>query len=194
MRKLIVLAIVFTSCLPLLAQYSGYSRQHGYYFRPSRTILNFRPDYVFQPYSSGYGYGYGYGYREYGYGYREYHCYGDSYLYGPGATWYPGLWSQGGRGTYSTYLMSPAGIEVVRSNSSDLVFKVTPERALVYVDGKLIGNAGSFSTERDRYMVLDGRHELRVEYPGYKPFDTELDVQANRTIHLDIELTKLATR
>jgi len=90
--------------------------------------------------------------------------------------------------------MSPAGIEVVRSNSSDLVFKVTPERALVYVDGKLIGNAGSFSTERDRYMVLDGRHELRVEYPGYKPFDTELDVQANRTIHLDIELTKLATR
>lgn len=192
MRKLIILAVVFTTCLPLVAQYRGQSRPSGYYFRPSRTILNLRPDYVFQPYSRAYGYGWGYGYSDYGYRYREYHCYGDSYRFG--AAWYPGMWSQGERGVYSTYLMSPAGMEVVRSNTSDLVFKVTPERALVFVDGKLIGNAASFSAERDRYMVLDGDHELRIEYPGYKTFDTELNVQANRTIHLDIELTKLESK
>jgi len=79
-------------------------------------------------------------------------------------------------------------MEVVRANTSDLIFTVSPRYAKVYLDGKLIGSARDLAGERERYMVLDGIHELRVEYPGYKTFETELQVEPNRTVHLDIRL------
>jgi hypothetical protein len=71
------------------------------------------------------------------------------------------------------------------------LFRVKPAQAFVFLDGKLIGRAHQFATERDRYTVLDGRHELRLEFPGYKTFQADLEVESNRTIRLDIELTAL---
>jgi len=68
---------------------------------------------------------------------------------------------------------------------------VTPPRALVFMDGKLIGSGGDFSATRDHYSLLDGDHRLRIQLPGYRTFETELSIQANRTIHLDIQLLPL---
>ncbi len=196
MRKILVLAVLWGVSTGLFAEHQYLRfRSNGYYFRPPRTLFYLRPDYLFQP-SYGYGYGYGYGHRghghpgyDYSYGYPSW-----SYSYG-GYSNHPGYfgygypsWVGGLGGTYSMYLQSPAGMEVVRSNTADLIFSVTPARAMIFIDGKLIGSGRDFASERDRYMVLDGTHELRVEYPGYKPFETELNVQANRTVHLDIEL------
>ena len=82
--------------------------------------------------------------------------------------------------------------EIVRANMTDLIFQVDPPQALVYIDGILIGSAGDFATERDRYTILAGRHDLRIDQSGYKPFHTEMEVVANRTLHLDIELEPLA--
>ncbi len=195
MRKILVFAILWGVSAGVFAEHQYFRfRSNGYYFRPPRTLFYLRPDYLFRP-AYGYGYGYGYGHRSYGYpGYGYSHGYSWSYSYGgysngPGyfQYGYPN-WVGGLGGTYSTYLQSPAGMEVVRSNTADLIFSVTPSRAMIFVDGKLIGSARDFSSERDRYMVLDGTHELRVEFPGYKPFQTELNVQPNRTVHLDIEL------
>lgn len=199
MRRILVLAILCGVSTGVFAEHQYFHfRSNGYYFRPPRTLFYFRPDYLFQPsfgyrgYSpgyGGYGYGYGYGHRH---GYSSYESYGRSYspyfgsIYGP--------WVGGYGGTYSTYIGSPAGMEVVRSNTADLIFSVTPARAMIFVDGKLIGSARDYASERDRYMVLDGNHELRVEYPGYKPFHTELNVQPNKTVHLDIELDPVQSR
>ncbi|RPJ59944.1 MAG: PEGA domain-containing protein [Acidobacteria bacterium] len=180
MRKILVLAILWGVSTGLFAEHQYYRfRSNGYYFRPPRTLFHFRPDYLFRP-SYGYGYRSHYGYPGYGYGH--------GYFNGPGYNGYYPNWVGGLGGTYSTYLQSPAGMEVVRSNTADLIFTVTPARAKIFVDGKLIGSARDFASARDRYMVLDGTHELRVEYPGYKPFQTELDIQPNRTVHLEIEL------
>jgi hypothetical protein len=77
---------------------------------------------------------------------------------------------------------------VVRVNTSDIVFNVKPAKALVFIDDHLIGSAGDFATERDRYTLLDGEHDLRLEYPGYRPFASRLKVVPNRTLHLDIQL------
>ncbi|MFB3905651.1 MAG: PEGA domain-containing protein [Acidobacteriota bacterium] len=185
MRKILVLAILWGVSTGLFAEHQFLRfRSNGYYFRPPRTLFHFRPDYLFWP-SYGFGYGYpGFGYangRSWSYPYGGYGCPGYPEYAQPD-------WVGRSVGTYSTYIQSPAGMEVVRSNTADLVFKVTPARAMIFVDGKLIGSARDFTSERDRYMVLDGLHELRVEFPGYKPFQTELDVQPNRTVHLDIEL------
>jgi hypothetical protein len=189
MRKILVLAVLWGVSTGLFAEHQYLRfRSNGYYFRPPRTLFYMRPDYLFWPsYGFGYGYSNGYGtlgYRGYGrgswsYPYGRYSCC-TGYGYGN--------WVGGFGGTYSMYLQSPAGMEVVRSNTADLIFSVTPARAMIFVDGKLIGSGRDFATARDRYMVLDGTHELRVECPGYKPFETELSVQPNRTVHLDIQL------
>ncbi|RPJ86118.1 MAG: PEGA domain-containing protein [Acidobacteria bacterium] len=187
MRKILILAILWGVSTGLFAEHQYYRfRSNGYYFRPPRTLFHFRPDYVFRP-SYGYGYRSHYGYPGYGYG-RGYSYSYREYFNGPGYYGYYPNWVGGLGGTYSTYLQSPAGMEVVRSNTADLIFSVSPARAKIFVDGKLIGSARDYASARDRYMVLDGTHELRVEYPGYKPFQTELDIQPNRTVHLDIEL------
>ena len=85
-------------------------------------------------------------------------------------------------------MQSPASRDVVRVNSSDVVFKVDPPQAMVYINGKLIGSAGDFSTQRDRYPLLGGEHDLRIEYPGFKPFEARMEIVPNKTLHLDIEL------
>lgn len=187
MKRILVLTILWGVSAGVFAEHQYFRfRSNGYYFRPPRTLFYMRPDYLFRP---SYGYHYrGFGYPGYGYGRFSW-----AYSYGG----YPGLgffgygypnWVGGIGGTYSTYLQSPAGMEVVRSNTADLVFTVSPSRAKIFVDGKLIGSARDFASERDRFMVLDGTHELRVEHPGYKPFQTELNIQPNKTVHLDIEL------
>ncbi len=193
MRRILVLAILWSVSTGVFAEHQYFHyRSNGYFFRPPRTLFYMRPNYLFPP-VYGYGYG-GYGHRGYGYGYGYSHSYG-GYSNWPGyfGYGYPD-WVGGFGGTYSTYLQSPAGMEVVRSNTADLIFSVTPGRAMIFVDGKLIGSGRDFATERDRYMVLDGNHDLRVEYPGYKPFHTELTVQPNRTVHLDIELDPAQSR
>ncbi len=195
MRKILILAVLWGVSTGLFAEHQYLRfRSNGYYFRPPRTLFYLRPDYLFRP-SFGYGYR-SYGYPGYGYGdgYSYSHSYRE-YSHGPGYFGYGDPnWVGGLGGTYSMYLQSPAGMEVVRSNTADLIFRVTPARAMIFIDGKLIGSGRDFASERDRYMVLDGTHELRVEYPGYKPFETELNVQPNRTVHLDIELDPAQSR
>jgi hypothetical protein len=185
MRRILVLVVLFGVSAGVLADHQHYRfSSSGYYFRPPRTLFYLRPDFLFQP---------RYGFP--GYGYHKYHYY-PGY---PGSGWAgllldPGMWTQGQRGTYSTYLQRPVRAPIVRSNSSDLIFDVTPARAVVYLNGKRIGAARDLASERDRYMVLDGHHELRVEYPGYKPFRADLEIEPNRTVRLEIKLDPLPGR
>lgn len=95
--------------------------------------------------------------------------------------------------TYSIYrivVSPPPTGGVVRVNSSDIVFNVTPPNALVFVDDKLIGSAKDFATQRDRYPLLDGDHHLRIEFPGYRAFTTQLQVVPDRSLHLEIQLER----
>jgi len=92
---------------------------------------------------------------------------------------------------YLLAVVGPIDTEIVRANTSDLIFQVHPAKALVFIDGMLIGSARDFATQRDRYTILDGQHDLRIEAPGYEPYQTEMTIMANRTLHLDIELEPL---
>ncbi len=96
--------------------------------------------------------------------------------------------------SYPVVLSLPVSSEVVRANFSDMIFNVSPAKASVYVDGKLIGSARSFATERDRFMILQGEHDLRIEYPGFESFSATLDVVANRTLRIDVQLNSLDPR
>jgi hypothetical protein len=145
-----------------------------HFFPPSRTLFFFRPD-----------------------------LYVRSQLHSTPLIYRPPLHSQqyhesvseapflGGPRIYLLAITGPIEAEVVRANTTDLIFQVHPAKALVYIDGMLIGSAGDFATQRDRYTILEGQHDLRIEARGYDPFQTQMEIVANRTLHLDIDLEPL---
>ncbi len=176
MRKFLVL-IALCSFLVGMGrgeQYRG-SKSRGHFFLPPRNLFHVRPDlyvsrlhynrsYVYHPPS-----------------YYDYYPNADDRLF-------PGLQP---RGTYQIILNSPRDKGLIRANTSDLIFRVVPVRARVYVDGRVIGSAQAFSTKRNSYSVLEGEHDLKVEYPGYRAFNARMEVVPDRTLHLDIELERL---
>lgn len=173
-RVLLILTISSAVLVPLKADHS--SSRRGYFFLPNRNLYNFRPDL--------YAFGSPFGLYP-----PAYHCppsfYESSYVYRPR------FLEPRHRGTYQVVINSPAGMEIIRANTSDLIFNVIPSRALIYVDGKLVGSARDFASERDRFMLIEGTHHLRIEFPGHKPFETEMEIVPNHTLHLDIELERL---
>lgn len=92
------------------------------------------------------------------------------------------------RGSYRILLDSAQLTDIVRANASDIIFRVDPPQALVRIDGLTIGSARDFSTRRSSYTLLDGEHDVQIEFPGYRTFRTRMNIIPNQTIHLDVEL------
>jgi hypothetical protein len=172
----------------LMAQGFQPAGADGYFFPPPKGLYFFRPDlYVYQipRYRSSWHFP-----RT---TYRPYYL-PPSRLYYPVSEGFLGqsaLRYRGGPAIYHVVLSPPPTGGFFRVNTGDLVFDVTPPQALVYVDGRLIGSARDFARERDRFSLLDGEHDLRIEYPGYVPFEAQLQIAADRTIHLELSLEKV---
>ncbi len=177
MRKLLVLVALcaFLVGMGRGEQYRGSKSNRGHFFLPQRNLFHVRPDlYVSRLH------------------------YNRSYVYHP-----PSYYSDycptnvedrlfpSPRGTYQIILNSPRDKGLIRANTSDLIFRVVPVKARVYVDGLVIGSAQAFSNKRNSYSVIEGEHDLRVEYPGYRAFNARMEVVPDRTLHLDIELELL---
>ncbi|MGH9338298.1 MAG: PEGA domain-containing protein [Acidobacteriota bacterium] len=166
-------ALVFS--LSVLFSTAAQAGRSSYFFLPPRDLFVQRPDYF------------------------VYGVLGNPYfgmgsfcppLAGPGASsFFPSFH----RGTYEVILNVPTGTEVVRANFADLIFNVNPSNALIYVDNRLIGSARDFDTERERLTLLEGAHHLRIEFPGYEAFESDMEIIPDRTLHLDIDLELLAT-
>ncbi len=160
--------------IPLRGDHILLRLPQNHFFPPSRTLFFFRPDLYVQS-----------------------HLHSTSSIYAPPLHF--GRHHESGADAHwaasqTIYLLAvvgPIDTEIVRANSSDLIFQVHPAKALVFIDGLLIGSARDFATQRDRYTILDGQHDLRIEAPGYQPYHTEMKITANRTLHLDIELEPL---
>lgn len=64
----------------------------------------------------------------------------------------------------------------------------TPKSALVYIDEKYIGTLGAVAARGVR--IVEGRHRLTVEKPGYFPYDTIIESKIE-AIELTVSLLKL---
>ena len=174
-RLLIVPAFLVLFSPMLRGEHDRYPVQGSHFFLPSRTLFFFRPDLYVRLHSHPTNL-----HRtrrmDHGSSYRR-----------------TRPLPQRGHGVYrvDASVFSPS--EIVQANTSNLIFQVNPSRALVYVDGRLIGSAGDFANEKSRYPIVDGEHVLRVEFPGYRPFETQMEVVANRTLNLTVELEPLTS-
>jgi hypothetical protein len=61
--------------------------------------------------------------------------------------------------------------------------RVEPGRAGVFVDGKYVGPAGNFGVGR-KYALPPGDHKIKLVEPRYEDMETNVTVQAGKTVEL----------
>lgn len=78
----------------------------------------------------------------------------------------------------------------VPAQTVTLKLTVNPNRAAVFLDGHYVGHAAEFGGLGRAMEVSPGRHHIRVELPGYQPFDTEVNLVLGQKAEVSTDLVK----
>ena len=68
----------------------------------------------------------------------------------------------------------PRAVYPTGSNAAELKLNIAPTRAAVFVDDGYIGHASDFGGSHTM-VVSAGKHRVKVELPGYRTFETEVN-------------------
>jgi hypothetical protein len=74
--------------------------------------------------------------------------------------------------------------------TSTLKLDIEPGRAAVFLDGKFVGHASEFGGALHSMLIAPGKHRIKVELPGYRTFETEVNLLANQKSEVKTELVK----
>ena len=85
-----------------------------------------------------------------------------------------------------TLVLSPRA--TVPEITATLKLKIKPARSAVFLDEKYVGHAGEFGGAFRSMKISPGKHRVRVELPGYRTFDTEVNLLANQETEVKTEL------
>lgn len=74
--------------------------------------------------------------------------------------------------------------------TAELKISVQPKRAAVFLDGGYVGHASELGGHFHSLLVSPGKHHIKVELPGYRTFETDVDVLAGQKSEVKTELVK----
>jgi PEGA domain len=74
--------------------------------------------------------------------------------------------------------------------TSELKVTVQPKRAAVFLDDHYVGHASELGGKFHSLLVSPGKHKIKVELPGYRTYETEVDVLAGQKAEVKTELVK----
>jgi len=74
--------------------------------------------------------------------------------------------------------------------TSTLKLNIQPGRAAVFLDGRFVGHASEFGGKLHSMLISPGKHTIKVELPGYRTFETEVDLLPNQKSEVKTELVK----
>src|SRR5580704_17207147 len=74
--------------------------------------------------------------------------------------------------------------------TSELKLTTHPKRAVVFLDGNYVGHASELGGKFHSLQVSPGKHRIKVELPGYRTFETDVDVLAGQKSEMKTELVK----
>ncbi|HEX4004356.1 MAG TPA: PEGA domain-containing protein [Candidatus Acidoferrales bacterium] len=72
--------------------------------------------------------------------------------------------------------------------TSQIKIKVTPDRAAVFVDGSYAGTAHEFGGVGRAMLVAPGKHHIKIDLPGYRTFDTDVDLLPRQKVTIKTKL------
>jgi hypothetical protein len=62
------------------------------------------------------------------------------------------------------------------SDAAELKLNVKPDRAAVFVDDGYVGHVADFGGSFHSMLLSPGKHRIKVELPGYRTFETEVNL------------------
>lgn len=74
--------------------------------------------------------------------------------------------------------------------TAELKLTIHPDRAAVFLDDHYIGHVGEFGGKFHSVTIAAGKHRIKVELPGYRTFETELDLLEGQKSEVKTELVK----
>jgi hypothetical protein len=74
--------------------------------------------------------------------------------------------------------------------TSTLKLDIQPGRAAVFLDDKYVGHASEFGGALHSMLISPGKHKVKVELPGYRTFETEVNLLAGQKSEVKTELVK----
>ncbi len=74
------------------------------------------------------------------------------------------------------------------SDAAELKLNVKPDRAAVFVDDNYSGHAADFGGAFRSMLLTPGKHRVKVELPGYRTFETEVNLLPTQKSKVETEL------
>src|SRR5436853_848182 len=74
--------------------------------------------------------------------------------------------------------------------SSEVKIMVTPNRAAVFLDDGFVGHVHEFGGTGRAMLVSPGKHRIKIAWPGYQTFETEINLLPNQKFKIETDLMK----
>ena len=74
--------------------------------------------------------------------------------------------------------------------TATLKVDIFPPRAAVFVDDAFLGHAGELGGAFHSMLISPGKHRIKVELPGYRTFETEVNLLAGQKSEIKTELVR----
>ena len=71
-----------------------------------------------------------------------------------------------------------------------LKITVQPGRAAVFLDGQYVGHASELGGSVHSLLISPGKHRIKIELPGYRTFETEVNLVQGQKSEVKTELVK----
>jgi hypothetical protein len=85
--------------------------------------------------------------------------------------------------------MTPDGRALrVGPDAAELKLTVNPNRAAVFLDDGYVGHAAEFGGALHSMLLSPGKHRIKVELPGYRTFETEVNLLPRQKSKVETDL------
>jgi hypothetical protein len=74
--------------------------------------------------------------------------------------------------------------------TATLKVNIQPTRAAVFIDDAFVGHAGELGGAFHSMLIDPGKHRIKIELPGYRTFETEVNLLAGQKSEIKTELMK----
>ena len=74
--------------------------------------------------------------------------------------------------------------------TAQIKMSVSPNRAAVFLDDQFVGHVDEFDGPGQALLLAPGKHRVKITLPGYRTFETELNLLTEQKFELKTELFK----
>jgi hypothetical protein len=74
--------------------------------------------------------------------------------------------------------------------TAQIKMSVSPNRAAVFLDDQFVGHVDEFDGPGQALLLAPGKHRVKITLPGYRTFETELNLLAEQKFELKTQLFK----